>query len=297
MSSVEQPPGLTAFVRSVQAGSFTAASRQLKTAPSAVSKNVARLEARLGVRLFQRSTRTLTLTREGEAYFERIEPLLRALDEASDAVRSPVAAKGLLRVSAPTVISHSLAVPITRRFVADHPLLKLEFSVTDRNVDLIREGYDVAIRVGRVSDSDLNARLLAEVPLVLVASPAYLAARGTPDSIQALSEHAHVRFLQDGRPFPILLADAPDLLVDSVLDTDSGDVLRIAALQGAGIVQLLCSAVQDDLARGELVAVLPKLRQPLVPIHALHAFGRHTPTRVRLFIDFLVACFATPLRA
>lgn len=292
MTALDHSPGLLAFVKTVQAGSFSAAARVLGLAPSAVSKNVARLEARLGVRLFQRSTRTLTLTHEGTAYFERIEPLLRALDEASDAVRSPMSPQGLLRVSLPTVIGRSLAQPITQRFVARYPELKLELSVTDRHVDLIREGCDVAVRIGPAADSELNARLLTEVPLVLVASPAYLAARGEPDSVAQLSRHAHVRYVHGGRPYPIRLPEGEVLVPDGVLDTDSGDVLRIAALSGVGIVQILRSAVHDDLERGELLQVLPQLALPLVPIHALHAYGRHTPTRARLFIDFLVECFA-----
>lgn len=296
MSSLDHSQGLLAFVRAVQAGSFSGAARLLGVAPSAVSKGVARLEARLGVRLFQRSTRTLTLTREGAAYHERIEPLLRALDEATDSLQSPMAAQGQLRVSMPAAIGRGLTELLTRDFVPRHPRLKLDIGMTDRHVDLIREGYDVAIRVGPAADSELNARLLTEVPLVLVAAPGYLGLHGEPDSIEALSGHRHVRYVHGGRPYPIRFADGRAITPEGVLDTDSGDVLRIAALNGVGIIQVMRSAVDDEIRRGALVVVLPDEPLPTVPVHALHAFGRHTPNRVRALIDFLLECFDTRSR-
>jgi DNA-binding transcriptional LysR family regulator len=291
MTSLDPIQGLPAFVRTVQAGSFSAAARLLGSKPSAISKSVARLERRLGVRLLQRSTRSLTLTREGASYYDRVEPLLRALDEAGDVIQSPATAQGLLRVTAPAEVGRSLAEPITKVFVPRHPRLRLELSVSDRHAELVREGLDVAIRVGEVADSDLNARRLATVPMALVASPAYLAARGIPQTVSSLREHAHVRYVQGGQPYPIRFCDGEVLTPDGVLDTDAGDVLRIAALNGLGIIQVLRSSVQDDIDRGRLVVVLPERELPNVPIHALHAFGRHTPARARLLIDFLVEHF------
>lgn len=291
MPTPDQTQGLLAFVRSVQMGSFSAAARALGATPSAVSKAVGRLEKRLGVRLLQRTTRALIPTQEGGAFFERVAPLLRALDEAGEAVRAVDTVQGALRVSAPAVLGRVLALPILREFAPRHPALHLDFSVTDRPVDLIREGIDVAIRVGEVEDDRLNARLLARMSLVLVASPGYLSAHGRPTSVDELSRHAHLRYVLNGRPQPIVLGDGRQLEPTPVFDTDSGDVLRTAALSGLGVAQILAWSVREDLSEGRLLQAAPELPMPSVPVHALHAFGRHTPARVRRFIDFLVEWF------
>ncbi|SFM68648.1 LysR family transcriptional regulator [Variovorax sp. OV329] len=285
---LDRAQGLIAFVRAVESGSFSAAARVLGTSPSAVSKNVAKLEARFGVRLFRRSTRSLTLTREGAAYFERVAPLLRALDEAGDVIRPEATALGVLRITAPGDLGRILMDAVTRLFLPAHRGLKLEVSLTDRHVNLIREGFDIAVRAGEAVDSDLNARLLARLPMVLAASPAYLAARGTPGSRSDLEAHDHIRYVLDGRPFPLRFADGSVYTPPGVLDADSGVATRIAALNGLGIVQMMRLAVQDDIDAGRLVPLLPAVALPLVPVHALHPFGRHPPLRVRLCIDFLV---------
>uniref|UniRef100_C5CZW5 Transcriptional regulator, LysR family n=1 Tax=Variovorax paradoxus (strain S110) TaxID=543728 RepID=C5CZW5_VARPS len=289
MNVLDQAPGLVAFASAVEAGSFSAAARTLGTSPSAVSKSVARLEQRFGVRLFQRSTRVLSLTQEGAAYYERIAPLLRALDQAGDAMRPAGIAQGVLRITAPGDLGRILLEPVIGRFLPRHPELKLEMSLADRHVDLIREGYDIAIRAGQVADSDLTARRLADLPLVLVASPVYLARRGTPDSIEALHSHAHVRYMLGGKAFPIRFADGSVLNPAGVFDTDNSVALRIAALGDLGIVQILRLFVQDDIDAGRLVPVLPSQPLPLVTVSALHAFGRQAPARARLFIEFLAA--------
>lgn len=289
MNVLDQAPGLVAFASAVEAGSSSAAARTLGTSPSAVSKSVARLEQRFGVRLFQRSTRMLSLTQEGAAYYERIAPLLRALDQAGDAMRPAGIAQGVLRITAPGDLGRILLEPVIGRFLPRHPELKLEMSLADRHVDLIREGYDIAIRAGQVADSDLTARRLADLPLVLVASPVYLARRGTPDSIEALHSHAHVRYMLGGKAFPIRFADGSVLNPAGVFDTDNSVALRIAALGDLGIVQILRLFVQDDIDAGRLVPVLPSQPLPLVTVSALHAFGRQAPARARLFIEFLAA--------
>ncbi|MDM0049880.1 LysR family transcriptional regulator [Variovorax sp. J22R115] len=290
---LDRTQGLIAFVRTVEAGSFSGAARALGTSPSAISKSVARLEARFGVRLFQRSTRTLTLTQEGAAYFERVAPLLRALDEAGDVMHATATAQGLLRVTAPGDLGRVLMEPLTREFLPRHRGLKLEISLTDRHVDLIREGFDIAVRAGDVADSDLTSRLVARLPMVLAASPAYLTAHGAPKSKEALRDHDHVRYVLAGKPFPLKFADGSVFTPEGVLDADSGVATRIAALNGMGIVQMLRFAIQDDIDAGRLKPVLPKVPLPLVSVYALHAFGRHAPARARLFIDFLAAKLAS----
>jgi DNA-binding transcriptional LysR family regulator len=289
MNVLDHASGLTAFASAVEAGSFSAAARTLGTSPSAVSNGVARLEQRFGVRLFQRSTRVLSLTQEGAAYYERIAPLLRALDEANDVMQPAGIAQGVLRITAPGDLGRILLESVVGKFLPRHPGLKLEMSLADRHVDLIREGYDIAIRAGQVADSDLTARRLADMPLVLAASPDYLARRGTPESIDALHSHAHVRYVLGGKAFPIRFADGTVLNPAGVFDTDNSVALRVAALGHLGVVQILRLFVQDDIDAGRLVPVLPSQPLPLVTISALHAFGRQAPARARLFIEFLAA--------
>lgn len=287
-SIFDQAQGLVAFVRAAEARSFSDAARAMNTSPSAVSKSVARLEARFGVRLFRRSTRNLTLTREGAAYFERVSPLLSALDAASDVLHPAATAHGLLRVTAPGDLGRVLMGGLTRDFLPRHRRLKLSISLTDRHVHLIREGFDVAIRAGDPMDSELNARLLGKLPMILAASPAYLAKHGAPHDRKALEkDHDHVRYVRDGRPFPVRFADGSNFTPPGALDADSGAAIRTAALNGMGIVQMMRFALQDDLNAGRLLPVIPDIALPLVPIYALHPFGLHVPLRVRLFIDFL----------
>ena len=292
MSTIlEKTTGLLAFVRTVETGSFTSASRMIGSSPSAVAKSVGRLKRRLGVRLLQRSTRTLALTAEGSAYYERVAPLLRAIEDADTIVQTVDDARGLLRVTAPSDLTRTLISAWIEKFAARHPRLKLELNILDRRVDLIREGYDVAVRVGPISDSGLVARKLADLAPVLTASPDYIARHGAPRSVDDLRRHACLRYLLAGRPYAWRWRDGTTLVADGPLDTNDGYALRVAALYGAGIVHLLHATVADDLAAGRLVVALPDLPMPTLPVHALHAFGRQMPLRVRLFIDFLVERF------
>jgi DNA-binding transcriptional LysR family regulator len=284
---VDTSAGLAAFVRTIETGSFSDAARLLGASPSAVSKSVARLEARLGVRLIQRSTRTLALTAEGALYFERVAPLIQALADAEQALRTPDDVSGLLRVAAPSDLGRTVFAGWAERFARAHPRLKLELGIADRQVDLIREGYDVAIRVGALLDNRLTARRLTTLQPVLVAAPAYLARRGQPAERAELADHACLRYLTPAGPFPWTWADGSSVVPDGPFDTNDGIVLRQAALAGAGIAQLARIAVADDLAAGRLDIVLPHLPMPGLEVHALHAYGRQAPQRVRLFIAFL----------
>ena len=285
---LEKTAGLVAFVRTVDSGSFSNASRAIGSSASAVSKSVARLERRLGVRLLQRSTRTLNLTTEGAAYYERVAPLLRAIEDAEDVVQMAENARGLLRVTAPVFVGRTLVGEWSQAFLARHPNVKLELSVSDRHADLIREGFDVALRIGDLADTDLTARKLADLPMVMIASPGYVAARGVPRTIEELRQHACLRYLLAGKPYPFAFADGTTITPESVLDSDDGTTLYHAALHGAGIAQVLRFAVEDDFAAGRLIEILPDVAMPSVPMHVVHAFGRQLPVRARLFVDFLV---------
>jgi DNA-binding transcriptional LysR family regulator len=291
--TVERLHGLSAFVRSVEAGSFTGGARLLGTTPSAVSKSIARLEQRLGARLFRRSTRAFVLTSEGQAYYERVAPLVRGLEEADEALKAPATAVGKLRVSMPADLGRSLLEPITSQLMARHPGLALDVSLSDRHVDLIREGFDLALRAGQVADSGLYARALVDLPLVLVASPDYLARHGEPQTIAALGAHRHVRYRLDGQALPIMLADGMRLPVEGVFDADSGEAMRMAAVNGLGIAQILMTTVQDDLDAGRLRRVLTGVPLVPVPLQVIHGFGRNLPIKAKIFIEFIAEQLAS----
>lgn len=291
-TGLEPTTGLHAFVRAAEAGSFSAAARLAGTTPSAVSKSVERLEKRLGVKLFLRSTRSLSLTADGTAYYERVAPLLRSLDDAGDVLDRSGMARGLLRVSLPGVLGPILVEHLTREFVPRFPDIRFEISITDRHVDLVREGFDVALRAGAVANVDWMVRRIATLPFVLVAAPEWLDRAGRPTTREDLSGVAHIRYRLGSHAYPIRFADGAEFPINGVLDTDSGQAMRIAALSGTGVAQLLRLAVAEDLAAGRLVEVLPGDPLATVPIHAAHAFGRLAPLRVQAFIDFLAAILA-----
>ncbi|CAG9165909.1 LysR family transcriptional regulator [Cupriavidus respiraculi] len=286
---VDQLPGLSAFVRAVETGSFTAAAKLLGTTPSAVSKSIARLEARLGVRLFQRSTRALVLTGEGRAYYERVAVLVRGLEEAAEAVAAPSAAVGSLRISMPADLGRSLLAAITAKLMPRHPRLALDISMSDQHVDLIRGGFDLALRAGHAADSGLHVRSMGLLPLVLVASPDYLARQGEPRTVAELAAHAHVRYRLAGEVVPLAFASGERVPMDGAFDTDSGEAMRIAALSGLGIAQILRMTVQDDLDAGRLRTVLPQAGLRPVPLQVLHGFGRRLPIRAKVFVEFVRA--------
>jgi DNA-binding transcriptional LysR family regulator len=285
---LEKTGGLVAFVRTIDTGSFASAARLIGASPSAVSKSVARLELRLGVRLLQRSTRTLSPTAEGVAYYDRVAPHLRAIEEADDIVQVPKSVRGLLRVSVVSTLGRPLIAAWAGSFIEQYPDIKLELSVTDRRVDLIRESVDIAVRIGELQDTSLIGRSLGVLKYVLVASPKYLNRRGTPRSIEDLRQHACLRYLRAGRPLPFTFANGTRFVAEGPFDTDNARYLIEAALEGAGITRFLRLAIENDLANGHLRIVLPETPLVSEPVHALHPFGDHIPLRVRLFIDFLV---------
>jgi DNA-binding transcriptional LysR family regulator len=285
---LEKTAGLAAFVRTVDTGSFSKAARAIGSTASAVSKSVARLERRLGVRLLQRSTRTLGLTAEGAAYYERVAPLLRAIDDAEDVVQQASHASGLLRVTASLDLGRTLITRWIGLFINRHPDVKVELSLTERNVDLVREGYDLAIRMRALPDTELVSRKLANLRTLLAASPDYLARRGVPQQPEDLRRHACLRYLLSGRPFPFAFSDGSSITPDGAFDCDDGGAIREAALGGLGIGYFLYFTVAEALATRRLIQVLPHLAHPTMPVHVVHAYGRQLPLRARLFIDFLV---------
>lgn len=284
---LNQSASLVAFVRAVEVGSFSAAARNAGTTPSAISKGIQRLELELSTKLFRRSTRTLSLTQDGEVFFNRIAPLLRGIEDSADALRPEGGARGHLRVSMPSELGRLLMKPITTEFLARHAELELDITLSDRHVDVIREGYDVVFRVGQPMESDLKMRTLAQLDMALVASPAFLRQWGTPGSVDALRELPFIRYLLRGRSLPVTFMDGTVVVPRGRIGLDTGFGLRSAALNGMGVAHLMKCTVQADLDNGQLVQLVQKHRLPTIPLHALHAFGRLTPTKVKFISDFI----------
>ena len=300
---LERTTGLVAFVRTIESGSFSAASRLVGSSQSAISKSVAALERRLGVKLIQRSTRTLSLTAEGQAYYERVAPLLRAIEDAEDVVQAAATARGPIRVAASQELGRMLIAPWAATFLDRYPEVSLELGISDRFVDIIREGFDIAIRMGSLADSDLVSRKIGDIRFVLAASPDYISRNSVPADLEALGRHVFVRYAASGRPWPYilaevlvgtyevdvrLLADGTQLPTSGRFLTDDTGSIREAVICGAGIAYLLHVTVAQDFAEGRLVELLPDLKLPTMPVFAVHAFGRQLPVRAKLFIDSLV---------
>ena len=286
-SLLNQSAGLVAFVRVVEGGSFSAAARNAGTTTSAISKAIQRLEGELGAQLFRRSTRTLNLTPDGQAFFDRVAPPLRDIEDSADAIRADGGARGRLRVSMPGELGRLLMEPITAKFLAMYPQVELDLALADRHADVIGEGYDVVFRVGTTMESGLKMRTLASLDMVLVASPAFLHRAGEPRSLQELRGLPFVRYLFAGRTLPLMFADGTTITPRGRIGLDTGFGLHAAALSGMGIAHLMKCTVQADLDRGDLVQLLRGQRLPSLPLMALHAFGKRTPARVRLFSDFI----------
>jgi DNA-binding transcriptional LysR family regulator len=262
-----------------------------------VSRQVSALETELGARLLHRTTRALTLTEAGRSYFERAARILAELAEANASVGQLQAApRGRLRVSAPMSFGFLHLAPALPDFLGRHPDVELELVMNDRNVDLVDEGFDMAVRIGTLADSSLVARKLAPMRRTVFASPAYLQARGTPTSPDDLKAHECLcysnlglsqewRFVRpDGRPWPVE--------VHGRLHANNGDALRAAALAGFGLAVLPSFFVGRDLQSGALVSVLEEFMPQDSALYAVYPHARHLSPKVRAFVDFLAERFA-----
>jgi DNA-binding transcriptional LysR family regulator len=281
------------FTRVVELGGFSTAARAFRMTPSAVSKLVARLEARLGVRLINRSTRKLQLTPEGSAFYERA---LRILDEISAAEREAAIGatpSGLLRVNTSVPFGLRLLLPLLPDFAKRYPDIKVEVVLTDLVVDLLEERADVAIRVGLMRESRLLARKLGESRMVVVAAPSYLAERGTPKTPNDLADHNLLRFgfakWENGWPFKIGGETIAVMPSGNALVSD-GEAMQHLAVAGMGLARLARFHVEADIKAGRLVPVLEAFNPgDIEPIHAVFVgHGGQLPARVRAFLDYLV---------
>jgi len=288
---------ISAFVEVARQGSFVRAAARLSVNVSATSRAVAALEARLGVRLLQRSTRRVALTEAGRSHFRRCEALLNEIDDAEAAVgRAAGAVEGRLRVSVPTGLGLTHLAPALPEFLAAHPAVTLDLHYANRIVDLVEEGFDLAIRVGGVLDPRLVARRLATSRRLPVASPAWLAAHGAPRRTADLARHPALVLDVGAEPERWTLVRAGrERHVRVTPRLRSGNALALAAacLGGSGIALLPDFVIEAPLAQGRLVRVLPGWASPEQGIHAIYPANRFIPAKVRAFADFIAARLAT----
>lgn len=287
---------MEAFVRVADSKSFSEAARRLRSSKSLVSRQVAALEAELGVRLFHRTTRSLTLTEEGRGYHAQVTRILAEIDDANRSVSQAQAApRGKLKLSAPMSFGILHLAPALPDFFACCPEVQIDLSLNDRYVDVVDEGFDLAIRIGRLADSSLVARKLATLRMILCASQDYLDRHGAPQTPADLGKHQCLCYSTNAQA-PEWRLVAPDgaplnVPIDGRLHANNGDVLRIAALRGQGIVYLPSFIVGADLQAGTLVSLLPDYIPADTGIHAVYPHSRHLSAKVRAFIDFLAGRF------
>lgn len=285
--------GLTVFVRVVDAGGFTAAAREMGVSKSAISKQVAGLEERLGARLLNRTTRRLSLTDAGATLYERALRILAEAEEAEAAVSQLSSApRGLLRINAPVTFGIGHLGPLLPAFMELYPDLSLEVVVNDRMVDLVEEGFDVAVRIADLPDSSLIAKRLCCSRRVVVASPDYVARRGAPRHPEDLANHELVMYAYTLRGTEWRLT-GPEGRTASIradnsrLKANNGDLLRMAVNSGHGVAIMPTFVVGDDLASGRLVRLLPDWQDESGGVYAVWPHARFVPAKVRAFVDFL----------
>jgi DNA-binding transcriptional LysR family regulator len=281
------------FVRVVEAGSFSEAARLMMMTPSTVSKLIARLEARLGTRLIERSTRRLDLTKEGEFYYERSQALLGELDETEQQIAQGGAEpEGIVRVSSSVTFGSAALEPILPAFWDAYPKIVVDLSLSDEVVDLYLDRTDVAIRVGKLQDSNLMARKIGETRRRIVASPAYLEKWGTPETPEDLANHNCLGF-NFRRANPVWPMREGGRIVERMLSgsllVNNGETIRRMAVAGAGIARVADYHLRGPIARGELVELLAdNALSENDEIHALFRGTQLMPARVRVFLDFTI---------
>jgi DNA-binding transcriptional LysR family regulator len=290
---------MTVFVRAVDVGSFAGAAQQLGIAKSIVSRRILSLESRLGTSMFHRSTRRLSLTETGLAYYERARRILADVAEAEDvASQLHGELKGRLKVALPMSFGYRHLSPVVTDFLRAHPQVDIELDLNDRRVDLISEGFDIAVRIGSLPDSSIISRTLAPCRHVVCASPAYLATHGKPQTPAELASEDHLCLAYNNRP----RAEQWRFLIDGIwtavpvkaryIHSNNGDILCEAAIAGLGIVVLPTFIVNDAVATGALEVLLAGYEVASPSILAVWPPSRHVSGKVRAFVDLLAKRFA-----
>jgi DNA-binding transcriptional LysR family regulator len=285
---------LAVLVAVIDHGSLAAASRRLRQSPPAVTRALAALEDRVGVRLVERTTRRLSATEAGRAFAERARALLKEYDSAVTGLNeAPL--RGILRVTAPFPFGRRHVAPLVIGFLEAFPEMQVELVLNDRNLDLIEHGLDVAVRIGSFEDSPVNARRVGEVRRILVASPAYLAARGTPKKPADLAVHDTILGTSRSQPSEwrfgtpkhrSVVRLSPRLLVNDL------ETRLVAARAGRGITQVLSYQVSEDLEAGSLVRILSGFEPAPLPIHLLAQGSGHKAPKVKAFLDYAAPSLA-----
>jgi DNA-binding transcriptional LysR family regulator len=287
---------MRAFAQVAEQRSFTAAAERLGISRGMATRYVAQLEDHLGARLLHRTTRRVSLTEAGAAYFERCAQLLLDLDEAEAVASSHVAeARGTLRVTCALAFGVRYLAPLLGGYMEANPRVTVELSFNDRTVDLVEEGYDLAIRIGTLASSSLAARRLGGARLLVCASPSYWRRHGMPREPEDLARHQALHYTYSSTSDEWRFADAAGkarpVRIRHRLRADNGEALLRAAVGGIGVVQLPSFLVHDAVARGELVVALEEFCSPALGIHAVYPARRLLAAKVRNFIDYLAAAF------
>lgn len=288
------------FVKVAELASFTRAAEQLGMPKARASLRVQALEAALGVRLLHRTTRTVRTTPDGEHFLARAHRLVTEADELEAMFQAPRALRGVVRIDLPVVLARDVVIPQLPALFAAHPLLELQLSTTDRLVEVVREGFDLVLRVGALRDSGLVARKLGAFAMVNCVSPGYVRSRGVPRTLDDLDRHLIVHYapgLGAARPsFEYLDSDhVREREMRALVTVNSTDAYRSACLAGLGIIQVPRIGVRGALADGTLVEVLPELTCAPMPISVIHGHGRSVPKRVRAVMTWLIQCIEAHL--
>lgn len=278
--------GVNEFVAVAETESFTRAAKRLGVSTAQVSRQVSALEARLSTRLFYRTTRRVSVTEAGQIYYQQCRQVLDALEQAERSITNmQLVPRGKLRLTAPVTYGEKSIAPLVNDFVLRYPELDVEMNLTNQTLDLVAEGYDLAVRLGKLEDSSLMARRLGSRTLYVCASPAYLSAHGTPHSLSELDRHNclqgnldYWRFQEAGKP--------RNIRINGNVRCDSGRALLDAALKGIGIVQLPDYYVQPALDAGTLIPLLTHYQEDEDGIWAVYPHNRHLSPKVRMLLDF-----------
>ncbi len=289
---------LRAFTEVVRTGAFVKAADVLDLSKTAVSRQVSDLEKRLGVRLLNRTTRRLSLTDEGQRFHEHARTVLAELEAAeADVMTRAREVTGLLRITAPLSFGILRLAPLWPEFRALHPGATLDVTLEDRVVDLVDQGYDLAIRIARLPDSTLVSRRLASTRMVLCAAPAYLRQHGTPRHPRELAAHATLAYTywSSGDEWQFAGPQGPaSVRVQPWMHTNNGDICRAAALAGSGVILQPSFLVAEDLRRKTLVELMPEFRAVELGVYAVYPTRRYLLPRVRAMVDFLADRFRDP---
>lgn len=284
---------LRIFVRVAELASFTQAAEQLGLLKGRVSAAVQQLEARLGTRLLQRTTRTVRLTSDGEQFLASARALLADAEQLQSMFQPATSGlRGRLRIDLPNTLARELVIPRLPEFLSLHPQLEVAISTTDRFVDIVQEGFDCVLRVGALADSELIVRPLGALPMANVASPAYLQAHGTPRSLDDLAQHRVVHYSgrlgTQGAGLEYVEGGERRLHpMRTALVVNSADAFQAACVAGLGIIQAPLRGVQPLIEAGQLVALLPDYQAPALPVSLLYAHRQHVPPRVQAMLAWL----------